>query len=49
VLWQVELIEHAKKGAQELRRRMAQQLREKPDDNEARFTLRWLRRHGRGA
>jgi hypothetical protein len=49
MLWQVELIEHAKKGAQELRRRMAQQLREKPDDNEARFTLRWLRRHGREA
>lgn len=47
VLWQVELADHAKNPARDLRQRMACQLQENPADQEAQLTLRWLSRRGK--
>lgn len=47
VLWQVELADHAKNPARDLRQRMAWQLKENPADHEAQLTLRWLSRRGK--
>jgi hypothetical protein len=46
-LWMAELVNHAKNSGQELRRRMAQQLKNEADNREAVLTLRWLERRGR--
>ena len=47
VLWLAELVHHFKSQGAELRRLMAEQLMQKPFDNEATFTLKWLSRRRR--
>ena len=47
VLWQAELIAHAKNSGQDLKRRMVLKLQADPMDLQARLTLRWLSQRGR--